>query len=318
MLKQTFKEDSLSQSRTFEWFVRYKAGPTSVKDDPHTGRPLSIRNPENALKIKSSIKDNPRITIRELSEDLDISFGTYQTIIKNDLHLKRSPAKFVPHLLTNEQKEHRKETCKNMVEMFNSDPHWLKNVIAGDKTWVYGLNPETKRQSSQWLEPGEPRFKKARMIKSKLKCLLIIFFDVKGLVHYEFVPEAAFKLRRISTEDEHGPGRPVESVTQENIDKIHDLVMLDRRMTVRQIEETLGIPKTTVDRIMREHLGLRKISARWVPKLLTPDQKAVRRKLSSDNLALFEANPVEFVNIFVTMDETWAHHFTPESKQQSM
>ncbi|UYV83260.1 hypothetical protein LAZ67_23000321 [Cordylochernes scorpioides] len=92
----------------------------------------------------------------------------------------------------------------------------------------------------------------------------------------------------------------------------------NRRMTVRQIEETLGIPKTTVDRIMREHLGLRKFSARWVPKLLPPDQKAVRRKLSSDNLALFEANPEEFVDIFVTMDETWAHHFAPESKQQYM
>ncbi|UYV68136.1 hypothetical protein LAZ67_5003148 [Cordylochernes scorpioides] len=73
--------------------------------------------------------------------------------------------------------------------MFNSDPHWLKNVITGDETWVYGYDPETKKQSSQWLEPGEPRFKKARMIKSKLKCLLITFFDVKGLVHYEFMPE---------------------------------------------------------------------------------------------------------------------------------
>ncbi|UYV69692.1 hypothetical protein LAZ67_7000258 [Cordylochernes scorpioides] len=131
----TFKEDALSQSRTFEWFSRFKAGRTSVKDDLHTGRPLPIRNPENVLKIKSSNKGNPRITIRELSEDLDISFGTCQTIIKNDLHLKRSPAKFVPHLLTNEQKEHCKETCKNMVEMFNSDPHWLKYFITGDETW---------------------------------------------------------------------------------------------------------------------------------------------------------------------------------------
>ncbi|UYV73188.1 hypothetical protein LAZ67_10002144 [Cordylochernes scorpioides] len=100
MLKQAFKEDALSQSRTFEWFARFKAGRTSVKNDLHTGRPLSIRNPENALKIK------------ELSEDLYILFGRCQTIIKNDLHLKRSPAKFVPHLLMNEQKEHRKETCK--------------------------------------------------------------------------------------------------------------------------------------------------------------------------------------------------------------
>ncbi|UYV73957.1 hypothetical protein LAZ67_11001587 [Cordylochernes scorpioides] len=66
-----------------------------------------------------------------------------------------------------------------MVELFNSDPHWLKIVITGDETWVYRYYPETKRQSSQWLEPGEPRFKKERMIKLKLKCL-ITFFDVKG------------------------------------------------------------------------------------------------------------------------------------------
>ncbi|UYV85115.1 hypothetical protein LAZ67_X004616 [Cordylochernes scorpioides] len=131
----------------------------------------------------------PKNTYQRAIRRLGYLFGTCQTIIKNDLHLKRSPVKFVPHLLTNEQKEHRKETCKDMVEMFISDPHWLKTVITGDETWVYGYDPETKRQSSQWLEPGEPRFKKARMIKSKLKCLLITFFDVKRLVHYEFVPE---------------------------------------------------------------------------------------------------------------------------------
>ncbi|UYV76108.1 hypothetical protein LAZ67_13002555 [Cordylochernes scorpioides] len=56
MLKQVFKEDALSLSRTFEWFARFKAGRTSVKVDLHTGRTLSIRNSENALKIKSSIK----------------------------------------------------------------------------------------------------------------------------------------------------------------------------------------------------------------------------------------------------------------------
>ncbi|UYV63329.1 hypothetical protein LAZ67_2003762 [Cordylochernes scorpioides] len=174
-----FKEDALSQSRTYEWFSRFKAGRTSVKEDLHTGRSLSLRNSENALKIKSLIKKNPRITIRMLSKDLDISFGTSQTIIKNDLPLKRSPAKFGPHLLTNKQKENRKETCKSMVELFNSDPHWLKNVTTGDETWVYRYDIKTKRQSSLWLEPGEPRFKKARMIKSNLKCLLITFFDVK-------------------------------------------------------------------------------------------------------------------------------------------
>ncbi|UYV62056.1 hypothetical protein LAZ67_1007664 [Cordylochernes scorpioides] len=183
---------------------------------------------------------------------------------------------------------------------------------------------EDKKQESSKMETNEIRAVIKYLCK-KGKSPKEIYKDMvdtlrKDAPSYSTVKKgvAAFKLGRISTEDEHRPGRPVESVTQENIDKIHDLVMLDRIMTVRKIEETLGIPKTTVDRILREHLGLRKLSARWVPKLLTPDQKAVRRKLSSDNLALFEVNPEEFVNIFVIMDETWAHHFTPESKQQSM
>ena len=62
---------------------------------------------------------------------------------------------------------------------------------------------------------------------------------------------------------------------------------------------------------------MRKLSARWVPRLLTVDQKHNRRTLSSTNLNLFEEDPANFLKRFVTMDETWVHHFTPEATQQS-
>ncbi|UYV73956.1 hypothetical protein LAZ67_11001584 [Cordylochernes scorpioides] len=70
--------------------------------------------------------------------------------------------------LNESAEKHRKETFQNMVEMFNSDPHWLKIVITGNETWVYGYDPETKRQPSQWLEPGEPRFKEAKKFAQDL------------------------------------------------------------------------------------------------------------------------------------------------------
>jgi hypothetical protein len=35
--------------------------------------------------------------------------------------------------------------------------------------------------------PNSPRLKKARQVKSKVKSMLIIFFDIKGIVHNEFV-----------------------------------------------------------------------------------------------------------------------------------
>ncbi|UYV69262.1 hypothetical protein LAZ67_6003027 [Cordylochernes scorpioides] len=177
---------------------------------------------------------------------------------------------------------------------------------------------EDKKQESSKMETNEIRAVIKYLCKKRMSPKKIYEDMVDTLREdapsYTTVKKwvAAFKLGRISTEVEHRPGRPVESVTQENIDMIHDLVMLDRRMT------TLGIPETTVDRVMRENLGHRKLSALWVLKPLTSDQKVVRRKLSLDNLALFEANPEEFVTRFVTMDETWAQHFAPESKQQSM
>ena len=40
-------------------------------------------------------------------------------------------------------------------------------------------------------------------------------------------------------------------------------------------------------------------------------------KISEQCLERFSKNKTDFVRRFITMDETWIHHYTPESKQQS-
>jgi len=65
----------------------------------------------------------------------------------------------------------------------------MSRVITGDESWVYGYDPETKQQSSQWTSPGCPRPKKARQSRSANKSMLIVFFDIRGIVLHEFVPE---------------------------------------------------------------------------------------------------------------------------------
>jgi hypothetical protein len=59
----------------------------------------------------------------------------------------------------------------------------LSRVITGDESWIYGYDLKTKQQSSQWKIPNSLRPKKARQVKSKVKRMLIIFFDFKGVVH---------------------------------------------------------------------------------------------------------------------------------------
>jgi hypothetical protein len=62
---------------------------------------------------------------------------------------------------------------------------------------------------------------------------------------------------------------------------------------------------------------MKKLWAIWVPRLLTADQKSKRIKISEQYLECFNKNKTDFVHRFITMDNTWIYHHTPESKQQS-
>ena len=98
---------------------------------------------------------------------------------------------------------------------------------------------------------------------------------------------ALFKMGRESLEDDDRCGRPLTATTEENISHVHRIVMGDRRVTVNQIATSVGISRERVENILHNELGMSKVSARWVPRLLTPDQKLTRLTLSQENLAIF-------------------------------
>ena len=65
----------------------------------------------------------------------------------------------------------------------------FKNIITGDQTWCCAFYPETKRQSSEWVGETSPRPKELKFQRFHIKTVLVIFFDSRGVVHKEFVPE---------------------------------------------------------------------------------------------------------------------------------
>ncbi|XP_014480045.1 PREDICTED: uncharacterized protein LOC106747216 [Dinoponera quadriceps] len=144
--------------------------------------------PDFNAVLKYNVQDHIRL-IREVADDLNISFGSCQSILKDVLGMTRVSAKFVPKLLNFDQKQHRMNIAQDMLNDVNDDPDLLKRVITGDESWVYGYDVETKAQSSQWKSPGEPRPKKARQVRSNVKVLLTVFFDYHGIVHREFLPQ---------------------------------------------------------------------------------------------------------------------------------
>ena len=60
----------------------------------------------------------------------------------------------------------------------------------------------------------------------------------------------------------------------------------DRRSTVRELENDLGIPKTTAWEILNKILGMTRVRATFIPKLLTTEQKDLRSEITQDNLEI--------------------------------
>ena len=165
----------MSRSRCFEWHARFKSGRTSVEDDERSGRPSTSTSPDLVQEVERMVRLNRRITINELADSVDTSFGSVQAILTSTLGMRRIAAKFVPRLLTNDQKEHRVDVCEDLLQRMQEDPLFTSRLITGDETWVYGYDPETKQQSSQWKCPSSPRPRKfaeigelADSVKSKV------------------------------------------------------------------------------------------------------------------------------------------------------
>ena len=128
---------------------------------------------------------------------------------------------------------------------------------------------------------------------------------------------ADFKRGRTNTDDAERSGRPNSAVVPENIKKVHKMVLADRKLKLHEIADTLKISEGSVFTILHEHLSMRKLCSKWVPRLLTVDQKQQRVDDSECCLELFQRNKKDFFMRYVTMDETWIHHYAPESNRQS-
>ena len=89
--------------------------------------------------------------------------------------MRQVSAKFMPHLLTDTQKENHVEISQELLANVNGSENFLK-IITGDETWVYGYDVETRMQSSQWMGKGSPRPKKAWMSRAKIKVMLVVYF----------------------------------------------------------------------------------------------------------------------------------------------
>jgi len=185
---QVYRTEAVSRKFVYNWFKRFHDGKETTEDEPRSGRPSTNRTPDMIERVQEMLAQDRRVTLRLMAEELGISKDMVHTLVHKDLGKWKICSRFVPHKLTDEQKAKRMETTGDFITICDKDPSFLRTIVTGDETWCYQFDPESKRQSMEWRSLSSPQPKNSRLQKSKVKTVLIAFFNSDGIIHKEFVP----------------------------------------------------------------------------------------------------------------------------------
>ncbi|XP_076049619.1 protein GVQW3-like [Oratosquilla oratoria] len=128
-IQTAFGDDAMGITHIKEWYNLFKDGRTRVESEPRSGRPSTWRNDQAIAKANAVMMRNRRVTIREIAEEVYISIFSAHSILTEDLAMKRVAAKFVPKLLTAEQKQ-----LLTGHAGLHSDPDFMNTIITGDES----------------------------------------------------------------------------------------------------------------------------------------------------------------------------------------
>ncbi|XP_026816229.1 protein GVQW3-like [Rhopalosiphum maidis] len=159
-LQQAYGDSVLLRAQVFRWFKAFSEGREAIEDEPRSGRPSTAKTDENVIKVRDLVRSDRRLTVRMIGEQLGLTHTTVHQILTNDLEMRKICAKMVPKILSQDQKDNRRDRCLDFLEQIENEPSFLKRVITGDESWIFEYDPETKRQSQEWHTSASPRQKK--------------------------------------------------------------------------------------------------------------------------------------------------------------
>ena len=156
-LTEALGNRALTYRRVARWAAAFQRGRIASVDMRRTGRPRTVRTDAARAVIAQCLEDDRRWSLQELQTHTGIDQATVHKILREDLHMRKIAAKWVPYALTEQQKWCCYETCHIHLERYqNEGKNLLNNIITIDETWVRAHEPELKSQSPEWRHEGSP------------------------------------------------------------------------------------------------------------------------------------------------------------------
>ena len=98
------------------------------------------------------------MSVKDIASCTGISEGSVQTILKKHLDLRKVWARWVPHLLTEEQKTQCLKCARELLKTYKGcNSRVISNLLTGDKTWMHMFEPQRRVDNKQWKRKDKKR-----------------------------------------------------------------------------------------------------------------------------------------------------------------
>ena len=157
-LLQVFPDSTPSLETVSRWIRAFAAGKTQLEDDHRSGRPRTSVTEATTVRARAIIDEDPTVTLRFLSLELDVSYGSAHDIVHQHLGLRKKCARWIPHMLTEEKKSERVRICRLWLSEFEPNgPKRFSDVATGDECWIFFFINRDKQSNMVWLSDEEPQ-----------------------------------------------------------------------------------------------------------------------------------------------------------------
>ena len=165
--------DGVTEVRNMRsWVRQFKEGRKSCENKPKEPRPRTSRSEDMIARVEQMVMEERRLTVKQIAAIAGISVGSVDTILHEDLKMRKISARWVPRMLTDENKASRVAMCQAMLSRdkgINSTS--FSSTVTMDETWMPMFRPETKRPSAEWKHTDSPPPKKFRVTASAEKMM---------------------------------------------------------------------------------------------------------------------------------------------------
>ena len=134
-LQKVYGNGALKYATVCKWVLCSSDGRESIENDPRVGRPVSILTEKNVATVKTLIQEDAHYTVQKIEELSGIHSSSVLKILRERLGLRKICVHWVPHLLTDEQKQSRVRLTSQVIEKYNKcDQRRLEEIVIGNET----------------------------------------------------------------------------------------------------------------------------------------------------------------------------------------